>query len=124
MIHCRPAAGSLVMAYAVREPARGRPAPPSSKGESETAMNSFTTLLYARPSFLEGMGRLLDFGNHLNEYNSSLSPEQADALALYADWTQIGDDLRLVLEEEASTIGADASNDVNTNTPVITRVGV
>ena len=87
-------------------------------------MNSFTTLLYARPSFLEGMGRLLDFGNHLNEYNSSLSPEQADALALYADWTQIGDDLRLVLEEEASTIGADASNDVNTNTPVITRVGV
>jgi len=74
-------------------------------------MDSFTSLLYARSSFLEGLGRLFDFGNHLNEYTASLSPEQADALALYADWAQIGDDLRFAMDEEVATFDASSSDD-------------
>ncbi len=57
-------------------------------------MNQKTGFLYARPSFIEGMSRLIDFGNTLQIYNSPLSPQQADFLALSADWSVVGDDLR------------------------------
>jgi hypothetical protein len=54
-------------------------------------MNLPSTFLFAQPSFVEGMGRLLDFAGTLNEYNRSANP---DAIALGADWFAIGDDLR------------------------------
>lgn len=57
-------------------------------------MNRLTGFLYARPSLVEGVARLIDFGNTLQVYNSSLSSEQADFLALASDWYVIGDDLR------------------------------
>ncbi|MDY6785229.1 MAG: hypothetical protein SW833_22230 [Cyanobacteriota bacterium] len=57
-------------------------------------MNKLTSYLYARPSLLEGIARLLDIGGTLSEYNTS---EQADALAIYSDWLVVGDDLRKVL---------------------------
>ncbi len=60
-------------------------------------MNSYSSFLYAEPSFLDGMARLLDFAGTLNEYNSSLSGVQADRIALASDWRAIGDDLRLVI---------------------------
>ena len=63
--------------------------------------NRHTDFLYARPSFVEGVARLLDFGNFLNTYNTSDSPEEADARALRADWCAVGDDLRAVLAEAA-----------------------
>ena len=54
-------------------------------------------LLCARPSFLEGASRLLDFGHTMSEYNRALSPEQADFLALLGDWRSIGHDWATVL---------------------------
>lgn len=59
--------------------------------------------LYARPSFLEGMARVMDLGNTLNEYNRTMTTQQADWLALRSDWNAVGDDLRYSLlqaEEE------------------------
>ncbi len=56
--------------------------------------NDYTVFLFARASFLEGMARLLDFGNTLTEYNESTSPEQADYFALRADWRAVGQDLQ------------------------------
>lgn len=56
-------------------------------------MNKLSSFLYARPSFIEGVARLIDLGNTLQEYNSSLSPEQADALAIFSDWRVVGEDL-------------------------------
>lgn len=56
-----------------------------------------TLFLSARPSFLEGVARILDFGNTLNEYNRSLSPEQADYLAIKSDWHVVGQDLRAAI---------------------------
>ena len=47
-------------------------------------MSHNTDFLYARPSAVEGVARLLDFGNCLNEYNRSATTEQADARALRA----------------------------------------
>lgn len=50
--------------------------------------------LFARPSFWEGLGRLIDFGGTLTEFNSALSGPQADRYAIAQDWQAVGDDLR------------------------------
>ena len=62
-------------------------------------MHDLFGFLYARPSFLEGLARIFDFGGTLNEYNESLTPKQADFLALRADWLTIAGDLRNAIEE-------------------------
>lgn len=62
-------------------------------------MNKLSSFLYARPSFAEGVARLIDFGNTLQEYNSSLIDQQADFLAIAADWRVVGDDLRSAMSE-------------------------
>lgn len=50
--------------------------------------------LFARPSFWEGLGRLIDFGGTLTEFNNALSGPQADRYAIAQDWQAVGDDLR------------------------------
>lgn len=60
------------------------------------------TLLFAPPSFWVGFGQILDFGNTMFEYNQSLSPEQADTLAIRADVQAVGRDFETVLQEEGS----------------------
>jgi hypothetical protein len=57
-------------------------------------MGNWTDFLYARPTFLEGLARILDLGGTLEEYNVSSSPSDADTRALQADWLAIGDDLK------------------------------
>jgi hypothetical protein len=59
-------------------------------------MNGSTDFLFARPSFWEGAARIIDLGDTLTEYNSSLSGQQADRNALRADWRAIGHDLASV----------------------------
>ena len=56
-------------------------------------MGDYSSFLFARPSFLEGMGRVLDFGGTMTDFNRSLTPEMADELAMRADWSQVGADL-------------------------------
>lgn len=63
--------------------------------------NTVSGFLYAAPSTLEGVGRLIDFGNTLTEWNQSLSGEQADALALFADWRAVGADFYSTLTQLA-----------------------
>jgi hypothetical protein len=63
-------------------------------------MTDYTTVLYARPSFLEGMARVIDLGGTLTEYNVSLSGADADYSALYADARAIGQDMRAVIVAE------------------------
>ncbi len=62
-------------------------------------MNDTYELLYATPSFAEGIGRILDFGNTLTEYNTSSYVGQADFLALRADWRAVAADLRGAMAE-------------------------
>ncbi len=62
-------------------------------------MNPYFGFLFARPSFVEGVARALDLCGTLQEYNSSPSPEQADALALGADWRVVGADLLRAMDE-------------------------
>ncbi|MBI3970716.1 MAG: hypothetical protein HY332_05455 [Chloroflexi bacterium] len=50
--------------------------------------------LFARPSFWGGAARVLDLGNTLTEFNQSPTPDQADCIAMRADWGSIGQDFR------------------------------
>jgi hypothetical protein len=61
--------------------------------------NTLSTYLFASPSFLGGMAHLLDFGGTLNQYNSSMTNEEADYLALMSDWLMVGSDIELAIEE-------------------------
>lgn len=59
-----------------------------------------TSFLFAKPTFFEGLARTIDLGATLDEYNSSMTPEQADFLAIRNDWEVIGKDLVIAFEDE------------------------
>ena len=65
-------------------------------------MSDYTAYLFARPSFIEGMARLFDFAGALNQYNTSPTPKQADALALACDWKQVGADMQHAIDQYAA----------------------
>ena len=54
---------------------------------------SHTDFLFAEPSFLEGMGRLFDFGDNMTEYNVSPTTTIADHIAIYLDYAAVGNDI-------------------------------
>jgi len=49
-------------------------------------MFDYTNFLYARPTFISGVSRVMDLGNTLNEYNSTFLPSVADYYAIKSDW--------------------------------------
>lgn len=57
-------------------------------------MGHYSNFLFAEPSFTEGVARIFDVGGALQLYNESRNPEEADALALYADWRAVGNEIR------------------------------
>jgi hypothetical protein len=65
-------------------------------------MSDLSSILFARPSFIEGVARAYDLGNTLSEYNRSETGEVADARALYADWRLVGDEIRQAMEASVS----------------------
>ena len=73
-------------------------------------MNDEYGLLFAQPSFLEGLARSLDLGDTLTEYNRSESGHAADRRALRSDWDAIGRDMRNAMEEFRSTHAAALGN--------------
>jgi hypothetical protein len=67
-------------------------------------MSDSSMFLCAQPSFVEGIARILDFGGTLNQYNQSITADQADYLALRGDWQLIGMDLARVLDKECDRL--------------------
>jgi hypothetical protein len=55
---------------------------------------SYSTYLFATPTWKEGVGRLLDFGDTLTQYNESATAEQADYRAFEMDWKAVGSDIQ------------------------------
>lgn len=76
-------------------------------------MGNFADFLFADPSFTEGAARLFDFGGTLQEYNTSPTPEEADALAMHADWTAVGETIRRSTRKAAKRLRAKKHNDAN-----------
>ena len=59
--------------------------------------------LFAQPSFLRGVARIVDLAGTFNKaYNRSFTGEEADARALYSDWTMVAQDLG-----DANAVGCD-----------------
>lgn len=59
-------------------------------------MPSGGRLIYAKPSFLEGVARIFDFGGTLNTYYylpSDEDPRKSDARAIASDWEAVGRDM-------------------------------
>jgi hypothetical protein len=52
-----------------------------------------SNILFPRASFLLGAARTFDLWGHLDVYNYSRTPDEADAIALYSDWRVVGEDL-------------------------------
>lgn len=59
--------------------------------------SSRSTFLFALPTWAEGAGRLVDFGDSLTEYNRTGPPGDPDARATAQDWLAVGDYLRQAL---------------------------
>ena len=57
-----------------------------------------TNFLFAMPTFWSGMSRVLDFGGTFDSYNERRSTQEADAIAMYADFSMVGQDLIQVME--------------------------
>ena len=72
-------------------------------------MTTWSTYLFARPSWIEGAARAMDLGGTLQEYNYAPSGSDADTLAMMADWQAIGDDLRKAVEN----IGSEAKVEIS-----------
>jgi hypothetical protein len=55
--------------------------------------------LFANPSFVSGMARVLDIGSTMLEFNSTFYPEVADYYAIKSDWIVVGDDIKTALNK-------------------------
>ena len=54
---------------------------------SRPQMNGLTDHLFAMPSFLEGVARVLDFGGEFDEYNFAETPEDRKSTRLNSSHT-------------------------------------
>jgi len=59
--------------------------------------STYTSFLYAHPSFLEGIARIVDVGNVLQEYN--MSSGDADKKAIRADWRAVENDMCKIIKD-------------------------
>lgn len=63
-----------------------------------------TDHLVEQPSLMSGIVRVVDLFGQYDGYNISLTPRQADALALYGDWRVIGQDLWCTMDRARQSI--------------------
>lgn len=64
----------------------------------------YSDFLFARPSFIGGMARVIDIGSTLNMYNESGNSKEADFRAMRQDWEAVGSDLHFVIEQFGQSI--------------------
>ena len=57
-----------------------------------------TDFLFAQPTFLTGIGRLVDLFEVFDDYNHSRTEAEADARGLYADFRITGEDIVRALQ--------------------------
>ena len=86
------------------------------------AKNKLLRINYARPSFLEGAARLLDFGGALDDYDipylddlragripADLTRPETDAEAMRGDWIAVGEYIRDAMDEISAVSGTTGS---------------
>lgn len=84
-------------------------AKPNSNGKNRRSPQySYSELLFAQPSFVEGAARVLDLGATLTSYNDCLTVRDADHHALRADLLAVASDIRAT----RARLARDAANKV------------
>ena len=58
-----------------------------------------TTFLFPKTSFIVGMGSIFNIQGNYFLFNTSDSPEEADAKAIESDWGVTGQDIEEVIEK-------------------------
>jgi len=56
-----------------------------------------TDYLFTMPSFLSGMGSVLNLGGIHTNYNQNLTPQEADRKALASDFKAVGEDFKTAM---------------------------
>ena len=60
----------------------------------------FSTFLFPEPSPIYGFARLLDIGAGLDAYNVSANEAIADTIAMYCDWSAVGEAMKYAILQE------------------------
>ena len=73
---------------------------------SESSMGQFDDYNFVIPSFLRGVGQVLDLGGSLGgqSFQRQLTSEEADREALASDWRVVGRDLSEALASVTSAL--------------------
>ena len=69
-----------------------------------------TDFLCAGPSFASGMARCVDLFGVFDRYNTSRTPEETDAKALFADFRMTGQDLKWAILKSLASDWLESSN--------------
>lgn len=69
---------------------------------TELFIDHNSDFLFARPSFLGGVARILDLGGTIKIYNDSPSELIADIIALRADWKAVGNEIKIATAQYQS----------------------
>jgi hypothetical protein len=78
--------------------------------------------LFARPSTMSGVARLLDFWGTFDAYNNSRNGSEADAKALYCDWRTVGEQLVEATECYEELIAAEENKQSERKVEITTAV--
>jgi hypothetical protein len=62
-------------------------------------ISPYTARLFALPSFLSGVARILDLGATFSAYNISRTEEEADRDSIQSDWSAVGHDIRAAMSK-------------------------
>jgi hypothetical protein len=62
--------------------------------------------LFASPSFASGIATTFDLWGQFTAYNTSATPAEADANAIFSDWAVVGQDISDAVEQCASECDA------------------
>ena len=65
----------------------------------EKEIETLTGFLFPNSNAIYGIARLIDLGARLDLYNESISPAEADCIAIYSDWIMVRKDLEAALSE-------------------------
>lgn len=69
---------------------------------------NYSTFLFATPTWLEGVGRLFDFGDTLTQYNDSVTSQEADYRAMQMDWRAVGADIQNAINLASDDVRGDS----------------
>ncbi len=61
-------------------------------------LKSLTFRFAPRPSFWEGMGRVLDLAGGLSRHTAGSTPAETDYKALASDWDMVGQDFFMAIK--------------------------